>query len=134
MSQPQLDAPSFQPATVRNCVQAPAKIRDVEKSQDVLILTPIERTVESILRDDPDTPNENGGEMSDSDFSEFSETSSSESDNDHMAETEETRKPQDILANGGGIRNGAPMKAYWLRKDRPLCVVCMLRMNLCCTL
>lgn len=125
MSQPPLDAPSFQPATVRNCVQAPVRIKDVETSQEVLILTPVTRTVDSILHVDPDIPIGNGEEMSDSDLSDFSETSSSESDDDDMdAADQELRKPQpqDIHTNGGGIRSGAPMKAYWLIKDRPLCV------------
>ena len=111
-----LDAPSFQPATVQICVQASIRIQDVAKSQEVLILTPVERTVDAILSHNPDPPPGNGGEMSDSDFSDFSETSSSESDHCDMDMDEQSIKPQDI-------RNGAPMKAYWLGKD-PLCVVC----------
>mmetsp|Transcript_27031 Transcript_27031/g.46113 ORF Transcript_27031/g.46113 Transcript_27031/m.46113 type:complete len:375 (+) Transcript_27031:188-1312(+) len=94
MSNPPLDAPPFQPATVRICVQNDAIIQNqnVDEPQEILILTPEERSVDEFLNPRPINDEYQGDDSESEDFS----------SEDEMEEEGETM----------------PMRGYWLRELR----------------
>jgi len=112
MSRPPLDAPPFTPAHVQKCIKTTVRIQNYEKPQEVLILTSMSSSVDSILSVDPYATNNgnannfDGGEvdsLSESDFSDFSETSSSEEDEeDGMEEDDGEEMEEDGGENDGG--------------------------------
>jgi len=136
MSHPPLDCPPFQPATVRKCIKTTVRVQNIDKPQEVIILTSVISSVESILSVDPDAPSNSNGytmdhgggeeEESDSDFTDSydfsddddSSISSDEGDGndqdcpmksvERMAdESENGPPPQDNNSSNEGSRNGS---------------------------
>ena len=143
ISQPPLDPPPFDTPNVRKCIKTTVRIQNFDnKPQEVLILTSISTSVDSILNSfDPHTANNIADSFDDSDFSDFSDSQStstsseegSSSDDDKMEEDETDEEEKKQSSNHGDNTKAAPqcttngqtnqgyrMKAYLLRRE-PLC-------------
>lgn len=140
--QPPLDPPPFDTPNVRKCIKTTVRIQNFDKPQEVLILTSISTSVESILNSfDPHTANNVADSFDDSDFSDFSDSqstssgegSSSDDDTNMIEEDETDEEEKKQSSNHGDTTNSAPqctsnrqtdqgyrMKAYLLRRE-PLC-------------
>ena len=140
--QPPLDPPPFDTPNVRKCIKTTVRIQNFDKPQEVLILTSISTSVDSILNSfDPQTDNNVADSFDDSDFSDFSDSQStstsseegSSSDDTNMMEDETDEEEKKQSSNHGDTTKAAPqctsnrqtnqgyrMKAYLLRRE-PLC-------------
>lgn len=137
--QPPMNPPPFQPATVRRCIKTSVRIQNHDRPQEVLILTSVNSSVDSILSvGDPNSTNYDnvgdGEEMdreemdgdSSSDFSDFSDSTSSSS-SEEEADGRMPSVSNDDSMDGNMAQDANPpgykMRAFWLSK-RPLCEVC----------
>ena len=111
--QPPLDPPSFDVPNVRRCIKTTVRIQNYDKPQEVLILTSISSSVDSILSSFDDSQksnnnNNNTDSFDDSDFSDFSETTTSFSEEEET-EDDEMEEDED---EGGTIQNGTHHNNY----------------------
>lgn len=125
MSHPALDAPPFEPATVRQCsVIRGQRVQGHEFAQEVILLTPIEIDVATKLNDNyvavvvDDISMDSGGSRSgDSDLS-FSESSSSSSscsssdDDEDLGNSNSAPQAQDPQPNNG--QGHLLCRAFWM--------------------
>ena len=111
LCQQPLDPPSFDVPNVRRCIKTTVRIQNYDKPQEVLILTSISSSVDSILssfdesqksnNNNNNNNNNNTDSFDDSDFSDFSETTTSSSDEENT-EDDEMEEDEDE----GTIQNG----------------------------
>ena len=135
--QPPMNPPPFQPATVRRCIKTSVRIQNHDRPQEVLILTSVNSSVDSILSvGDPNSTNYDnvgdGEEMdreemdgdSSSDFSDFSDSTSSSSSEEADGRMPSVSNDDNMDGNMAQDANppGYKMRAFWLSK-RPLCEV-----------
>ncbi|KAL7532509.1 hypothetical protein ACHAXR_004675 [Thalassiosira sp. AJA248-18] len=128
MSHPPLDAPPFEPAAVRRCIKVTVRIQNHDSPQEVLILTSMNNSIQSMLRSETDGEGMDGD--SHSSLSGSFSTSSEEETDDDMEVGDEDDGRQVSGSNSNGDRNSPQcsepaqnrafrMKAFW--KKRLIC-------------
>jgi hypothetical protein len=118
---PAMDPPPFEPVHVRRCIRTNVRIQIHDRQEEVLILTSLTSSVDSILNANHETVDDGGdGDVDYEDGSDISDESSSSS-YDELEEEDIMESRPDEDCNNQKVNR---MRAYWPSRD-PICMVCL---------